>query len=275
MGNTTVYFARNIADAMFQLKTTANLRVCGGCTQVLTLPETALIVRNIDELRIIDRRERYIEIGSAVTLSQLLDLGERRLPSVLYEALSCTAFPFIRNIATVGGNVCASGIKRTLFAPLLAVESRLEFRSHMESRVVPIGLFSEVPSGFMLTKIRIPLDEWDVAVFRRVGPAYTIDNTSASFVFLANTQKGVLSELRLAFCGLVKFRSRDVENVLIGAKLPLSTRDIQNMTDEAAKAFDDVAMSQINPSLERDSVSLSVLKIRFLNLLKYSLEQLT
>lgn len=271
--NCTVYFAKNAADAMFHLKNTSNLQVCGACTQLSTLPESTLIIRNIEEFRYIERRERYIEFGSAVTLSQLLELGEKRLPTILYEALRSTANPLVRNVATVGGNICAKGIKHTLFAPFLAVDARLELRSPVETKTIPMSQFNHVPSGFLLSKIRYNLDEWDVSVFRRLGPMYSIDDTSASFVFLARTQKNVLSDLRVAFCGSVRFRSRDVENILIGGKLPLSERDIQVMLESAAEAFDSTSICDQNN--QKKDVTSSVMRSRFLNLLKYSLEQLT
>ncbi len=272
--NGSVYFARNIADAIYQLKTTSNLQVCGACTQLEQMPKVALVVRNIEELKTIDRKERYVEFGSAVTLSQILELGEKRMPGVLHDAISLTAIPLVRNVATIGGNICASGIKRTLFAPLLALDARLELRSNLETLTVPMSQFNGVPSGYMLTRIRVPLEEWDVAVFRRIGPAYRIDNSSASFVFLANTQKDRLLELRIAFCGAIRFRSRDLENILIGTKLPLVQRDIENMKETASKVFDEVTLN--SDSVEDSGSELfKMLKIKFLNLLKYSLEQLT
>ncbi len=273
--NSTVYFAKNMADVLYQLKTTSGLRICGAGTLDNSLPDIVLFIRNINDFKIIDRRERYVEFGSAVTLSQLLELGHNRLPSVFFEALSQTAIPSVRNVATVGGNICAAGIKRTLFAPLLALDARLELKSQTEAKILSMSQFDQVPPGFMLTRIRVPLDEWDVAVFRRVGPVYAIDESSASYTFLASTQKGLLSVLRIAFCGAVRFRSRDLENMFAGTKLPLSDKDIQNMLEAASRIFTESVNREQNGSVSVSEVLRDIIKIRFLNLLKYSFEQLT
>ena len=272
--NCTVLFAKNISDILYHFKTTSNLTVCGACTQIQEMPSTILILRNIEELKQISCKERYIEFGSAVTLSKILELGEKRMPPVLFQAVSSTAVPLVRNVATIGGNICAKGIKRTLFAPLLALEAKLEIRNYLETKVIPISQFNEIPDGYFLTKIRVPFDEWDLQIFKRVGAAFTVDKTSASYTFLANTKKGLLSELHIAFCGLFKFRNRDLENVLIGAKLPLSDKVIENMLDEASVYFDEHAvLSDLSDEyVEEDK---EILKNQFINLLKYSLEQLT
>jgi len=270
-----VYFAKNMADTMFQLKTTSNLKICGGCTQIKELPSTSLIIRNISDFKTIDRKERYMDLGSAVTLSQILELGSKRIPAVLYEIINSIANPFIRNIATIGGNICATNMRYTLFAPLLAMDARLELKSQAELVNVPIMQFDGIPAGFMLSKIRVPLNEWDVTVFKRIGPANKINDNSASFVFLANTQKGFLTDLRIAFCGVVSFRNRELENILIGARLPLSKRDIVNMLEQAEKIYDEeLPVNLMSQELPEESL-LKILKNSFLNLLSYSLEQLT
>lgn len=268
--NVTVYFARYVSDVLYQLKSNNNLKICGACTRIKELPDVSIFVRNIEELTMIDRRERYIECGTAVTLSQLEKLGTRRIPEILYQALINTATPFVRNIATIGGNVCSEKIKGTLFAPLLAIDARLEFRNHLETKIIPISMFDSTPQGYMLTKVRIPLEEWDVAVYKRVGASYTLEENSASFVFLANTQKGMLSDLRIAFCGALVLRNRDLENNLIGSRLPLSEKDIQGMLETSAELFDSILAEK---TLKDETINS--LRMSFLNLLKYSLEQLT
>ena len=122
----------------------------------------------------------------------------------------------------------------------------------------------------MFTKVRIPLEEWDVAVYKRVGSSYALDENSASFVFLANTQKGMLSDLRVAFSGSLVLRNRDLENNLIGSRLPLSEKDIQGMLETSAELFD----SLVQEKPLKDS-TINTLRFSFLNLLKYSLEPLT
>lgn len=88
----------------------------------------------------------------------------------------------------------------------------------------------------------------------------------ASFCFLAKTEKSALINVRIVFAGAVVFSSRELENKLLGMRLPISEKVIAAFSSTAEKAFDEaVGEEKVNP----------VLKRQFLNLTQYSLNQLT
>ena len=264
----TFFYAKNLADVFYQLKTISDLTIVGGCTSFVSreLPEKSLSVRDIAELKIIDKHERYIDFGAAVTLSEIEELGESNLPATIFTAITTIANPSLRSIATLGGNICSCAFCNTLFAPLLALDARLEFQTGEESVFTSFTRFEEIPNGSLLSKIRLPTEEWEVSVFRRLGPKNELNDLSASFVFLANSQKNQISDLRIAMAGNFKFRNIDLENKLIGAHLPLSQTAISNFLLEAESAFEEATKEKkLNPILKR----------QFWNLVKFSLEQLT
>jgi CO/xanthine dehydrogenase FAD-binding subunit len=241
MGAKAVFYARSLTDAISQLQTTAGLKVMAGCTLSKTLPPSSLCLRpgSIEDLAVIEPHERFIEFGSGVTLSSILGSTKRKLPQAFFEAVESIANPFVRNLATIGGNVCAPGHRRTLFPVLLALDARLEFRSQTEIRLTPIGKFQSVPPRSILTKIRVPVDEWEISVFKRLGPLTVFTEESGAFVFLAKTEKGILSDLRVAFGA---YRSRELENRLIGMRLPLSTKTIYPLLAETAERITNSAI---------------------------------
>lgn len=261
----SVFFARNLSELFYHMKTIAGLKIVGGCTRISEMPKAAVSVRTVTELRMIAKHERYISFGPAATLSEILALGEHNVPKILYEAVKSTANPMVRNLATLGGNVCADGQKLTLYAPLLALDATLEIRRGSDTFYIPILNFTQVPANSVLTNIRVPLNDWDVAVFRRLGPDHKITERSASFAFLADTEKNIITSVRLAFAGTVLFRSLELENRLLGARLPLSERDIAFFTEIAGAQFEKKAAAACSP----------VLRQQFLNLAHYSFEQLT
>jgi len=267
---TIVYYAKSLNDVLFHLKTIPQLRIYGGCTASEKLAQSSLLINRINDFLLIDKHEHFIEFGAGVTLSQILNLGRKRIPSVIFDAAESIAFPFIRNAATIGGNICTAGIKHTLYAPLLALDSQLEIQNPTNSSFIPMMKFHAVPENCMISRIRIPTEEWDIALFRRTGPENTISDESASFVFLANTHKGILSDLRIAFCGLVSIRSKELENNLIGTKLPLSDKEIQSMLIEATSLF-----TAKSSGIKDKEAVLSLLEAQFLNLLSDSLSMLT
>ena len=172
--NQTILIAKNLSDVFYHAKSTDQLQIFGGGTDTEVLQEKALTVRSIPELRGFDRHEHFIDFGPAITLSEMIAIGRTNQPPVLFDALESIATPSIRNIATLGGNIAAKGVKHTLWAPLLALDSRLEFRTQNEVKNIQLSHFTEIPKGFVLTKIRVPTDVWEVAVFRRIGPSNSI-----------------------------------------------------------------------------------------------------
>ena len=132
--------------------------------------------------------------------------------------------------------------------------------------------FTTVPKGQMITKIRLPLIDWDVEIFERLGPENKLIDVSASYTFLAKSEKSTLTDLRIAFCGKFKLRSTELENQLIGIKLPISKKAISNMIEVADEIYDK-KLSYLKD--EEKELVHPMLKSQFLNLLRKSLEKLT
>ena len=253
------------------IRNVANLQVFGGCTQNNTLPEKSLTIKNVNELSIIEKKERYIEFGPGVTLGRILQLGRNNIPEILYDAIESIATVPIRNIATIGGNICASmgqqNFKQTLWAPLTALGAILEIKNVQKSnktdvKHIPFTQFTELDKGTIITKIKVPLYTWDISIFRRLGPSHYITAESASFAFLAEIQKDILVDLRIIFAGPIMLNLNDIiTQSLTGIKLPLKEKQINTFIEMAAEKYDKMyAEEGINP----------IIKAQLLNLLKNS-----
>ncbi|MDR1786699.1 MAG: FAD binding domain-containing protein [Spirochaetaceae bacterium] len=273
-----VFFARNVADVCRQLSSVENLRVMAGCTQSPQMPGAAVIVRGLEELVHVERTERFIDIGSATPLQVILEQAQKHIPQTLYDAIRGTGTPFVRNLATLGGNICARGWKRSLFAPLYALDSILEFKSEKQTFPLPIAKFDALPAHSLLTKIQVPVLEWDVAIYKRLGPALPSE-TSAFFVFLAMAQKGFLSDIRIVFSARKLFRDRNLENTMVGTPLPLSRKNVETFLEQTRKSFAPDNAEKDSPA-ETDgegqggALDSPLAERQFLNLLSCSLEQL-
>lgn len=210
--NKTLLFAKNISEVLYQIKNTPKLEIVGGCTQISALPEKSLCTRNVADMRSINRHELFIDFGPAVTLNEILDLGEERIPEILYMAILNTANHFVRNMATLGGNICAKEIHGTLYAPLLALNTMLRFRNAetQSFSTMPFEKFAGVPPKSVIVNIRVPNEDWDVSIYRRCGPRHTLEKDSASFCFLAKTEKSALINVRIVFAGAVVLDRKSV-----------------------------------------------------------------
>ncbi len=246
----TVYTVHTINDILYYLKNSPTLKVYGGCTGVditrsthtVELENRSVITRGVAELSRINKTARYIEFGSAVTLSQIASIDRKWIPEGLFEAIQSIGNPYTGNLATIAGNICTKKHKMSCFSPLLAHDARLAVRT-MSRNMADETYFSlakmqDIPERSFVTRIRIPLEEWSISVYKKIGGDARLTD-SANFMFLANTQKAMLSDVRIAFCGSFAFRNRELENALIGNKLPLSEKSITSFVEIAKKYFID------------------------------------
>lgn len=261
-----VFYARNLNELFYNLKTIANLQILGGCTSIKKMPPKSISTINIPEMKGISKHERFLEIRPGTTLSEILSIGERHIPHILVDSINSVGNLLIRNMATIGGNIMQKGIKHTLYAPLLALDTTMEFKSPSETHYIPMLNFSEIPAGSVLTNFRIPLNDWDIQYFGRLGPEKQISENSASFAFLVDTEKGIINNLKIAFAGTVAFRVQELENKMLGLRLPLSKKNIPSLVFDASVKFDQATQNIEYPP---------VLRQQFLNLVRYSFDQLT
>lgn len=269
MNRFNVYIAKKLSDVFYQMKSISGLKLTGSCTSKDDLGDKIISLRSIPELCTVEKREHFIDFSSSVTISQILKLGKNNLPKIIYNACETIGNPFIKNLATIGGNIMQKNIKGTLFAPLLALDSRLEFMTiDGQTEFVSIQKLSEVDENLLLKKIRIPVEEWEIEVFKRMGSQHLLDEDSASFAFLAETQKVVLSKLRIAFAGNFTYRNPALEDFLIGSRLPLSKKSISDFVELVTQDFDAKAK-------ESGILVTPLLREQFIRLLTHSLLQMS
>ena len=275
--NTTIYHANSVSEVQMFLKNITGISLVAGCTEIarrqtgrsLHLPANVLALAQIPELCTVNKTERYIEFGPCVTLSTIMLLGKKNVPDVLYDAVSGIANPGVRYMATLGGNIAAKGQRLSTFAPLLALDTRLEIRTPTDAIWIPMARYfsntgKEQPKEpEFISKIRIPTENWDLTLYRRFGQNGIITDRTASFAFMVKSQKNILADIRIAYAGKFFFRTREYENLMIGRSLPFSEKDIINLMDKAELFF---SKELFPPSLERKCL---------FNLLEDSLRLLT
>ena len=145
---------------------------------------------------------------------------------------------------------------KAYYASLMALDTRLEFKNQNDTINENIRNFKDIPAGYILTNIRIPIVDADISIFRRIGPEHSITEQSASFAFMANTEKSSLINVRLAFSGPFTFQSKDLENSLIGRRLPLTQKDISQIMEMVSDEFYKASLDKIISDVEKNSLIL-------------------
>ena len=194
--------------------------------QTIELPPILLSLDRIEELSRISRTERFLEIGAMVKLNQIIDLG-KIVPSVLRECLENIAGPQLRNMATIGGNVCFPERRLDSSAVLNALEAQFELRTAQSSRWISAPRLLSAPCEHtlapqeILTRIRIPLDIWDYSTYKKFEGQSSRGRVA---VFLVKTQKDVLNDIKIVYKTNLILRDRDSESILVGKHLPLGQK---------------------------------------------------
>lgn len=235
LGGTLRLYTRNPDSLLYAGGTEIVRRIQRGSGRVFAFPQKVIYLGNVQELNRISRSQRYLDIGSALDLSRILKLGRNVLPPVLFEPLSGIATPAVRNLATLGGNICVRSCRGDSLPALSVIDAQLELRTAGSTRWTTVGSFvsqrgrPQLRPGEILTRIRVPLEEWDFALFRKVGGRRR--RRTLSFAGVARFPKGSIEVLHFCLGGLKTpvLRVPGLESRLKNASIPVSTKLIDSL----------------------------------------------
>jgi xanthine dehydrogenase FAD-binding subunit len=234
-----VYSPRSLAEALALFVPNPQAQLFAGGTAwqtshmstTIRLPAVTISLHLAEDLRKVTYGERTLDLGAGLSLNQLLSVGGPWVPSLLKDAARVIGSSAIRNLATLGGNLCQRETLGDLFVVLFLLGAQFEVRNLRGSRwvtaqsVADDGLFA-LGSGEVLTRVRIPQEEWTQTFYEKIGNIRTPWDERIALAGLVRSKNGQLEALRLAFhlphSGFV--RLRDLEAELAGQSLPLAHR---------------------------------------------------
>ncbi|HOZ72364.1 MAG TPA: FAD binding domain-containing protein [Spirochaetales bacterium] len=236
---------QTIAEAVAVLKRQPGALPWAGGTLILTsrgsdgAPVSVLDLGRIPELRAVSRSDRYLELGACVRLATIQALPGSLALQPLRDAIGLVGTATVRNLATLGGNVASRDSFMTCFPSLACMDATVELRDASGSRWT--GIHSLVdgsgrpafPAATLLTRIRIPTAPWDAFALHRLGEPTKGDAFASTFAAAARFEKETISELRLIASGRTLARDRALELSLIGKRLPLTVKDVEEAQEAA------------------------------------------
>lgn len=181
-----------------------------------------LFINHIDELKQISLEDNEIHIGACATLSELLE--SQLIADTFKDVIRQMASPPIRNLATIGGNICNASPAADTLPYLYALDAQVEIQSQTGLRTLPIREFIKAPktnglqNNELLTHIVLPNKEFDINFYRKLGQRRGMSLTKASFHGLANVTNGSVTDLCLALGSVAPtiVRCELTEQLLIG-----------------------------------------------------------
>ena len=220
-------------DAALYAGGTEHIRNLPG--RIPLLPDNIISLHKLEELHKINRTERYIEIGAMVKLNQIIQLG-KIVPEALTRCLECIAGYQLRNLITIGGNICHSSRRLDSSGPMIALDAQYELRTAQSARWIPAARFSSLPGPpalapqEILTRIRIPLEPWNFTSYRKLRSASSHEPGAGILITMRN-QKNILSQIRVVYSGKAVLRDKNSETMLAGKRLPLERKDAEAFVD--------------------------------------------
>ena len=231
------YNAGTIAEAVELLKEHPDARIISGGSDVLIkiregkFAGTSLVcIRDIREIKGIERMESGdIYIGAGTVFSHITNdpVIQRWIP-VLGEAVDQVGGPQVRNIGTVGGNICNVAVSADSVPTLFSLNAMLRLSDGKGGRTVPIRQFYLGPGrvdlqpGEILTHIVIPEREYmgyyGHYIKYSMRNAMDIAALSCSVVSKTDVSQGILEDIRITFgvAAPVPFRCEKTEAALKG-----------------------------------------------------------
>lgn len=246
----------SIQAAVAMLHADNGLRIIAGGTDVLIRIQHGgdgwsqlLSLRNIKELEEITLREDgTIVIGATAPFARIfLDpIIKKHLPSLAEAAVSMGG-PQIRNVATIGGNICNGAVSGDSASTLFALDALLKLQSLDSERIIPIHEFYAGPGkvhlqpGEMLTAILIPRSSYQGTGghYIKFAMRKAMDIATLGVSVICRVQDGAFQDLRigLGVAAPVPIRCAEAEAYALGREVTVATcREIGKLAVKASKA---------------------------------------
>lgn len=247
---------KSVEEVLNLLTQYENCKIIAGGTDLIIQmrekrisPAVLIDISSIQELKEIKVDGPFIEIGAAVTFTDIVEspIFEGNL-SGLKKACRLVGSPQIRNAGTIGGNIVNASPAADSVPPLLCLNSILVFRSFRGIRQVKLEDYFKYKQ-----KLQIKEDELLTAIcFRRpegtlsfsklgLRKALAISRISMAAMVKLD-EEGTIKDIALASGALGKYpmREREVEEFLLGKQLDVNTVDeglkiLREATDKRLK----------------------------------------
>ena len=235
--------------------------IAGGTDLVLNMkkkniqPRRVISLHNLDELDFVQGDDSRVRIGA---LTKHADIAanavlKQHLP-ILCEAVGLIGSWQIRNVGTIGGNICNASPAADSAPPLLVLNARLIVASKKAEKKIALESFFTGPGATtlepdqILKEIVIELPKQPAAgCYLKLRRRKAVDVSLAGVAFQAETEPDgkTLAKVGIALGGVAPtpVRALEAEAVLVG--LPL---------DEALTKISDCAQIAVNAASPIDDV---------------------
>ena len=226
--------AGSVDEAITLLVENPNARLIAGGTDVLIKLREGksefshlVDIHGLAELKFIRQdKEKNILIGSGSVFSDIIrsELIQTQIP-MLCDAAQSVGGPQIRNIATIGGNICNGVTSADSASSLFALNALVVIKGENKTREIPISQFYLGPGkvdlkrGDVLTAIKITPENYEGSFghYYKYAMRNAMDIATIGCAVSLKTKNQKLTDFRIAYgvAGPVPIRCPNTENAVI------------------------------------------------------------
>lgn len=212
---------------------------------VAEFPKAVLFIGQLEELRGISTDNNMIKIGAATTFSQILE--DKRIPEYIKLSVAQIGSTAIRNLGTIGGNICNASPAGDTLPMLYALDAKVTVASQSKTFIVGIADFINGPGRNILkkeelaTQITIPLRDYNQFYYQKVGQRKVNTISKVSFFAVAKVDDTLVHEVKMAF-GAVSptvVRNPETETLLKSVR----KKELPEIIDRVKESYEKI----INP----------------------------
>jgi carbon-monoxide dehydrogenase medium subunit len=270
--------APSLDEALTELQVSgADAKVIAGGTDLVLnmkkkkiLPRRVISLHYLKELDFVRTQDSEVHIGA---LARHADIAadpwlKRHLP-ILCEAVGLIGSWQIRNVGTIGGNICNASPAADSAAPLLALNAQLIVASKKAQKKIPLASFFTGPGETVLETdqilkeivIKIP-QQRSAGCYLKLRRRKAVDVSLAGVAFQAETESDgrTLARVGIALGGVAPtpIRVAGAEAVLVGLTVDQALEKISNCAGIAAQAASPIDDVRATASYRRTIVDVFV-----------------
>ena len=211
----TILEPTTLAEALSSYQDNPNLKLIAGGTDVLInlhhhyIEDAELLslrnIKGLDEVKVLE--DGTISIGAMTSFTTIFrNEIIRKYVNALNQGAVSMGGPQIRNIATIGGNICNGAVSADSIPALFAFNANLVLKRIDSERIVPIQDFYEGPGKVrlldseILTEVLISKENYQNmrSHFIKFSNRKAMDIAMLSVACCCNIEKGVFKDIRIA-----------------------------------------------------------------------------
>ena len=250
------YEPKSISEACNLLAADGARAIAGGTDLVVQMkhgvrkPDVIVNLKGLKELKGIRCSDEGVVIGSLVKIS---DIAESRKISDGWRAVSLGAdsvgTPQVRNLGTIGGNLCNSSPCADTVPGLLASDAVAVITNGREEREVMLAEFFTGPGknclakGEILKEIRLPkMPDFTKQAFFKMGPRKAADIAVINMAISISREGSKYSRVRIAMGSVAPtpIMAKDAELAMESVGAGCDINYVADLAASAALPIDDV-----------------------------------